>query len=124
MRPVAIDGEVWQVNLVSPGNPLLVDRTGRLRLATTDPETRSISISAQLLPPMLDRVLLHEMAHAITISHNLLPIIRYEIPDEYWVLVEEWSAELLEKHSMEAIALASESLGRPLCIMGHCTMVY
>lgn len=25
---------------------------------------------------------------------------------------------------MEAIMLASESLGRPLCIMGHCMMIY
>ena len=122
MKPVLINGELWQDNRVSPGDPLLVDRTGDLRVATTDASTRSISLSNRLVPPMLDRVLLHEIAHAITISHNLLMPLRTQIPETLWVMVEEWSAELLEQHGIEAAILASETLGRPLCIMGYCMM--
>lgn len=122
MKSVLINGELWQINRVSPGSPLLFDRTGNLRVATTDASTRSIYLSNKLVPPMLDRVLLHEITHAITISYNLLPPLRTQIPETLWVMVEEWSAELVERHGIEAVILASETLGRPLCIMGYCMM--
>ena len=120
MKPVLINGEVWHVRRVPPGDPILVDRTGTVRVATTDPVTRRINISADVMPPLLDRVLIHEIAHAITMSHGLLDPLRIQLPPELWVLVEEWSVELLEKHGIEAIMLASESLGRPVCVSGQC----
>ena len=120
MKPVLVNGEVWHVNRVSPGDPLLIDRTGTRRIATTNPLTRSINVSIDVVPPLLDRVLLHEVAHAITISHGLLGPLRMHIPPELWVLVEEWSVELLEKHGIEAIIATSESLGRPVCVSGQC----
>lgn len=120
MRPVSVNGEVWRVKRVHPHDQSLVDRTGNLRLATTDPATRTINISAGLTPPLLDQVLLHEVAHAITISHGLLSQLRDAIPPELWVFVEEWSVELLEKHGIEAIIATAESLGRPVCVMGQC----
>lgn len=43
------------------------------------------------------------------------------LPSYLWIPVEEWSAQVLEGYSMEAIALASECLGRPLCIKGQCS---
>jgi hypothetical protein len=120
MLPVLVNGELWQVERVSPDNPLLIDRTGTRTIATTDPETRVIRISSAIEPPLLDKVLLHEVAHAITISYGLLPELRNSIPDNTWVNVEEWSAMLLERHAVEAAILASKSLGRPLCIHGYC----
>ncbi len=122
MKPVAINGEVWNVLRVKPDNPLLVDRTGYLRIATTDATTRSIYIADNITPPLLDMVLLHEVAHAITISHGLLLPLRNRIPLNLWVLVEEWSAELVEKYGVEAVVITSESLGRPLCVNGYCIM--
>lgn len=123
MKPVLINGELWQVNRVSPGDPLLVDRTGNLRVATTDAATKSIHLSNELIPPVLDQVLLHEITHAITVSYDLLPLLRAKIPRTSWIMAEEWSAELVEKYSIEAAILASEALGRPLCIMGYCITV-
>jgi len=108
------------VNRVSPAHPLLIDRTGTLRIATTDPETRTINVSTNVTLPNLDSVLLHEVAHAITVSYGLLQPLRSLIPPELWVIVEEWAVELLEKYSTEAIIITSESLGRPLCIRGYC----
>jgi len=58
------------------------------------------------MPPLLDKVLLHEIGHAVTM--------------EYGYKVDEESAQLIENHAAEAIALASEVLGRPVCINGIC----
>ena len=124
MKPVVIDGDVWTINRVPPASPLLVDRTGNLRPATTDPLTRMISISDTIVPPLFDMVLLHEVTHAITISHGLLYVLRSVVPSDLQITVEEWSAELMEKHAAEAFALASESLGRPLCIKEYCIIAY
>lgn len=122
MLPVLVNGELWKVETVSPDNPLLIDRTGDYKLATTDPLTRSIRISSDVTPPLLDKVLLHEIAHAITVSHGLLAPLRNSIPDNMWIHVEEWSASLMERHAIEAAILASQALGRPLCINGYCIM--
>jgi len=122
MLPVLINGDLWTVERVSPDNPLLIDRTGNYKHGTTDPLTKSIRISSELESPLLDKVVLHEIAHAITISHGLLGPLRNSIPDDMWIHVEEWSASLMERHAIEAAILASQALGRPLCIGGYCIM--
>lgn len=120
MNPVLINGELWNIERVSPGSPFLIDRTGNQRLATTDPLDRKIYISSDLKPPLLDKVMLHEVAHAITVSHGLLDSLRNSIPDSMWIPVEEWSASLVERHAVEAAILSSKILGRPICILGFC----
>jgi len=120
MRPIIVNGDAWRVVRVPAGHPSLVDRTGNPRIATTDQASMTISIAMDIVPPQLDRVLLHEVAHAVTMSYGLLEPLRVIIPRELWVLVEEWSVQLLETYSIEAMTLASESLGRPLCIRGRC----
>ena len=117
---MVINGETWKVLRVGGEDPRLVDRTGRLRLATTDPETRTIHISSDLTPPLLDQVVLHEVAHAITVSWDMLGRLRAGIPPDSWVHVEEWSAKLVEDHALEAVEKASQILGRPVCVRGLC----
>lgn len=120
MRPFTVNGEVWKVARVSPGDPMLVDRTGVERLATADPLTCTIRISSEVTPPLLDRVLLHEVAHAVTMSHGLLDALHEVAPKDLWVFVEEWAVQLVENHGIEAATLASQSLGRPVCVKGWC----
>ena len=120
MKPVVVNGKVWQVLQVAPDDPLLIDRTGSLRLATTDPDTRTIRISRSVIPPLLDMVMLHEATHAITISYGLTDSLRALMTWDLQVFMEEWSAELLEKHGIEAAVIASRALGRPVCIRGFC----
>lgn len=115
-----IDKDIWRVVSVEPGDPSLVDRTGVHRLATTDPDTRTISISSFVKPPLLDRVIVHEIAHAITVSHGLLMILRIGVPESLWIFVEEWAAQLVENHGIEAADIASELMGRPVCTGGYC----
>lgn len=120
MRPFTVNGEVWRVVRVRPGDPRLTDRTGIERLATCDPDDRSVYLSDAIPPPLLDRILLHEVAHAVTISYGLLGPLRAVVPQDLWVFVEEWACQLVENFGVEAAAAASESLGRPICVGGFC----
>lgn len=120
MRPFTVGGELWRVQRVPAGDPRLVDRTGAARLATTDPATRTVSIHEGVMPPLLDRVLLHEVAHAVTLSWGLLGGLRSNAPRQSWVPLEEWAARLVESHAIEAVDAASAALGRPVCVRGLC----
>lgn len=120
MGPFVVNGELWGVVRVGAGDPRLVDRTGLERLAVTDPRTRTVYIRRDLRPPMLDKVMLHEVSHAVTVSWNLLPRVRMDTVRGDVVGVEEWAAQLVENHAMEAVNAASEALGRPVCIRGLC----
>jgi len=120
MRSIVIDGDVWRVVRVPAGDPRLIDRTGTERLATTDQRTRTIRISDDVVPPLLDRVLLHEISHAITVSYGLLEPLRDAIPRQAWVPSEEWAVQLLENHAIEALRLSRMVLGRPVCVREYC----
>lgn len=118
MEPVVINGDLWRVVRVPVGDPHLVDRTDSERLATTDSKTMTIYISSAVKPPLLDKVVLHEVSHAITVSYGLLEPLRAVLPPNLWVYVEEWAAQLVENHAIEASHIASDTLGRPVCIRG------
>ena len=120
MFPFAVNGDVWRVIRVPAGDPRLVDRTGGSKLAVTDEDTRTISVLETVRPPLLDKVMLHEVAHAITVSWNLLPEVRQDTLRGDIIGVEEWSAQLVENHSLEALEAASVALGRPVCVRGLC----
>lgn len=120
MRPFVINGQTWRVIRVAAGDPRLIDRTGTERLATTDPSARAVYVNRRLVPPLLDRVMLHEVAHAVTVSWGLLPRLHYEATRGDLTGVEEWSAQLVENHAIEALRAASVALGRPVCVRGLC----
>lgn len=120
MRAVLIKGEPWRVVGVEPGDPRLIDREGKATIGTTDPLTRTIHLSCRLEPPLLDRVLLHEVAHAVAISHGTLRELGEMVSHGDRVGAEEWAAQFTENHGIESVAIASEVLGRPVCVGGYC----
>lgn len=120
MRPFTINGEIWGVARVQAGDPRLIDRTDRPKLAVTDSRDRMIYVRDDLRPPLLDKVVLHEVAHAITVSWGLLPRLRRDAMRGDLTGVEEWGAQLVENHAIEAVRAASEALGRPVCVRGEC----
>lgn len=79
-----------------------------------------IWLDGSLRPPMLDRVLLHEVAHAVTVSRGLLPPLGRMVASGDRIGAEEWAAQLVEGHAIEAIDAASSVLGRPVCVDGSC----
>lgn len=121
MRPFVINGQTWRVIRVPAGDPRLVDRTGTGRLAVTDSTDRTVYVNERLVPPLLDRVMLHEVAHAITVSWGLLQQVRSDALRGDIIGVEEWAAQLVENHAMEAVQATSEALGRPICVRGLCS---
>lgn len=121
MYPFVINGDVWRVARVPAGDPSLIDRTDTPRLAVTDARDRTVYVRNDLTPPLLDRVVLHEVAHAITVSWGLLPEVRSGTLRGDIVGVEEWSAQLVENHAMEAVQAARRALGRPICVRGLCS---
>lgn len=120
MRPIVINGQLWRVIRVPAGDPRLFDRTGTERLATTDPTDKTIAVSEEVGPDLVDKVMLHEVAHAITVSWGLLPTMRHKALRGDLRGLEEWSAQLVENHALEAVKAASEALGRPVCVRGLC----
>lgn len=120
MRPFVINGELWGVVRVPTGDPRLVDRSGTARLAVTEPRSATVYVDDSVRPPLLDQVMLHEVAHAVTVSWGLLPRLRRKAARGDLDGVEEWAAQLVENHAIEAVRAASEALGRPVCIRGEC----
>ena len=121
MYPFVINGDVWRVARVPAGDPSLIDRTDTPRLAVTDARDRTVYVRNDLMPPLLDRVLLHEVTHAITVSWGLLPEVRSGVVRGDIIDVEEWAAQLVENHAMEAVQAARRALGRPICVRGLCS---
>ena len=120
MYPFVTNGDVWRVIRVPAGDPRLVDRTDKPKLATTDATEMAVYVREDITPPLLDKVILHEVTHAITVSWGLLDRIRAVTPPDSWIDVEEWSAQLMENHALEATRAASVALGRPVCVRGVC----
>lgn len=121
MYPFVINGDVWRVIRVPAGDPSLIDRTGGEKLAVTDALDRTVYVRKDLVPPLLDRVILHEVTHAITVSWGLLPEVRSGVVRGDIIDVEEWAAQLVENHAMEAVQAARRALGRPICVRGLCS---
>ena len=121
MFPFTANGDVWRVARVPAGDPSLIDRTDTPRLAVTDSVDRTIYVRDDLMPPLLDKVMLHEVAHAITVSWGLLPQVRSDALRGDIIGVEEWAAQLVENHAMEAVQAARRALGRPICVRGLCS---
>ena len=120
MRPLAIGNHVWRVVRVNPGDPLLIDRTGVMRIATTDPSDRTIRISSDVMPPLFDQVYLHEAAHAAMVEAGITDLLSAATDDRQQVLAEELLAWFLENHAVQVVDAVSRSLGRPVCVNGTC----
>ena len=121
MRPFVINGELWRVIRVPAGDPSLIDRTGASKLAVTDSRDLTVYVRDDLMPPLLDKVMLHEVTHAITVSWGLLPEVRSGVMRSDIIDVEEWAAQLVENHAMEAVQATTRALGRPICVRGICS---
>lgn len=106
-----LNGYLWKVEFVHPMTRELVDRTGHLTVATTDPTTHKVYISDQLSGNFLNRVLIHELGHAAMISFNLLSDIHRMVKPEYWVEAEEWVCNFIADYGLQIYAAAYDILG-------------
>lgn len=111
MYSFTMNGYPWKAIFVKPNDSMLVDRTGMLTVATTDPSTLTIYISKSIHGSFLARVLIHELGHCAIFSFNLLEDIHRMCYPEYWVEAEEWVCNFIADYGMAIFSTAYEILG-------------
>ncbi len=111
MNSFVMNGYFWRVQTVPPDSPMLYDRTGERRVATTDPNTQCIYLSESLEGQFLNRVLLHELGHCVMLSYGLIITIRSKLPRNLWIPAEEWCCNLIADYGAEIFATAFRVLG-------------
>lgn len=90
-----MNGYHWRIREVSSTSGFLMDRTGMLTVATTDPSTMEIYISDELSGEFKSRVLVHELSHALMLSYYLVDDLHSVVPPERWVDAEEMLCNLI-----------------------------
>lgn len=105
-----MNGYLWTVVLVPPNSIELVDRTGELRVATTDPVSRTVFLSNDLQGDFLKRVLLHELGHVAMISFGLLTQIHRMTKPRDWIEMEEWICNFIADYGSGIFETANRVL--------------
>lgn len=106
-----MNGVSWRVVRVSPSDPVLVDRTGAMTVATTDPSTLTVYVSSELGGRFLGRVLVHEIAHCAIFSFGLVDDIHRMCHPAYWIEAEEWVCNFLADYGTMVFDAAYSVLG-------------
>ena len=97
----------WKIYYVSPRSHYLLDRTGEVKLATTDIKRKIIFVNCTLKGDILYKVLLHEICHAAIESYGLMEDIRIVVIPEYWFISEEWLCNFISDYALTVISLAN-----------------
>lgn len=111
MDGFTMNGYSWRVCYVDADDPMLVDRTGRVTVATTDPGTLTVYILRDLDGAFLSRVLIHELGHCAMFSFGLLDDIHRMVHPRYWLEVEEWVCNFIADYGMTIFDTAYAILG-------------
>lgn len=106
-----MNGERWQIRFVSANDPSLVDRTDRLTVGTTDPETHVVALSKELTGDRLMTVFLHELGHCALYSFGLLDEIHQMTRPRYWIEMEEFICNFLADFGFRIFKIAFSKLG-------------
>lgn len=106
-----MNGLRWNVRWTNSADPILVDRTGNLSVAVTDPDTMTIYLSNQLRGSFLTTVVLHELSHAMMISYGYLEQIHRYCKKRYWIEMEELIANLIADRAYEIFQRAYDIVG-------------
>lgn len=84
-----------------PYSSELVDRTGELRIATTDPADSTVYLAYNIPKDIFHHVIIHELGHCVMLSYHLIPYIRRVVHPEYWIEAEEWVCNLIADHGVQ-----------------------
>lgn len=111
MKSFYMNGDLWHVKIVGPYSPKLVDRTGKLTVATTDPVTFCVYLSDRLSGDFFNTVLIHELGHCAMISFNLIDYIRFHVPQKYWIDMEEFMCNFIADYGLKIFRTAYSLFG-------------
>lgn len=111
MNDFVMNGYPWRIEFVDPYSPMLVDRTGSLRVATTDPGQLTIFLSADLRGEFLHTVLIHELGHCALFSFDLIDDIHRVVDPIYWYEAEEWVCNFIANYGKQIFQITRNFLG-------------
>lgn len=97
--------------MVDSNAPELIDRTGKITVATTDPNNYTVYLSSALQGPFLIKVLLHELGHCAMISYGLLDYIHSAVYPERWIEAEEWLCNFISDYGFKIFSAAYKVVG-------------
>lgn len=106
-----MNGIRWRIRTVRPESELLIDRTGRRTVATTDPVTRRIYLSRNIRGEFKNRVLVHELGHAAMYSYGMLDFIHEMTKPEHWIDMEEYICNFIADYGWQIFCIAERYLG-------------
>lgn len=106
-----MNGYLWRICYVNPNSRMLIDRSGRLTLGTTDPVSRIVYLSDHLYGDQLVKVLIHELGHCALISFGLVNEIHKMTKRDYWIYAEEWVCNIIANYGMLIFSIAKDILG-------------
>lgn len=106
-----MNGYLWHVEFVDPYSYELVDRTGKMRVATTNPKTLCVYLSADLRGDFLETVLFHELGHCTMFSFHMLHDIHRMVHPAYWIEAEEWICNFIADYGRAIFRLGYAILG-------------
>ncbi len=95
---ININGEDWEIYLVSPDHPLLLMRNGKYAIGACDDPLKKIVISNELNNFYMRKVLCHELTHAAMYSYNI--DLTYE--------EEELLADIVATYGLEIVRMTNE----------------
>ena len=111
MMSFRLNGRTWRVQYVEPYDLRLVDRTGTLCVATTDPNVNVVYLSDELEGDFLVRVLVHEIGHCALVSFNLIDDIHRLCRPDRWMEAEEWICNFIADYGLYIFKAAYAVLG-------------
>lgn len=106
-----LNGDVWRIKVVDQNDEMLVDRTGTLRVATTDPNTHCMYLSSELNGDFLVRVFLHELGHCVMVSYDLVDELREMVRPKYWLEAEEWLCNFIADYGRIIYNITRKTFG-------------
>lgn len=101
MRNFIINGIVWEIEFVNPGSEALRRSDGSTTYGSCYAADRKIYLSDALRGEALERVLCHEITHAVCMAWGI------SIPLE----TEEWLCNFMVEHGKEVIYLLDGLMG-------------
>lgn len=111
LKTFTMNSTIWRIEWVDPESYLLIDRTGKRTVATTDPNTYTVYLSTKLHGDFLIKVLLHELGHCAMVSYDLLGYIHQTVYPERWVEAEEWVCNFIADYGFKIFSTAYKLLG-------------
>lgn len=106
-----MNGYLWHVKIVENDSPELVDRTRKLRVATTNPKDLCIYLSNELRGDFLITVLIHELGHCAMYSFNIIEQVHSMVYPKYWIDMEELICNFIADYAFKIFKIAYSIIG-------------